>query len=272
VTDPRRPSVSPRLFAITLGLFAGSVAFSLAGMTLMRVAPSVAALAGPALPWLMKAPTWLYMLALPAIALMLHLSALGWWRSGFLLVWGSFIGMMAELMGTGTGYPFGAYSYTAFLDPKILDHVPFLIPLSWYAVSALALDLASRLSLSRGQRILAAAAFMVLWDVALDPAMGAAFPVWTWETEGFFYGMPALNWVGWYAVSIVIVWGYEVLGKFELVDPPRHTVTAWLVNGAFPVGICIVSGLYAAALIGAVALLLPLLALEAHRARPTAVG
>ncbi len=268
----RRPAVAPRVFALTLALFAGSIAFSLIGMVLIRLVPSVAALAGPTLPWLMKVPTWIYMLTLPTIAVMLHLSALGWWRTIFLLVWGSFIGMMAELIGTATGYPFGDYSYTAFLDPKILDHVPALIPLSWYAVAALALDLAARLPLSRGQRLLAAATFMVLWDVALDPAMGAAFPVWTWAADGFYYGMPALNWVGWYVTALVIVWGYEILGDFRLTEPPRHTATIWLINGAFPVGICIVYGLFGAAIIGAVAIVLPLLALESHRAAPTAVG
>ncbi len=268
----RAPTVAPRVLGITLAVFAGSIAFSLVGMVLIRLAPSVAAMTGPALPWLMKVPTWIYMLALPALVVMLHLPALGWWRSTFMLVWGSFVGMMAELIGTGTGYPFGAYSYTAFLDPKILDHVPFLIPLSWYAVSALALDLATRLSLSRGQRILAAAAFMVLWDVALDPAMGAAFPVWTWEADGFYYGMPALNWVGWYATALVIVWGYDVLGGFRLSDAPKHTATAWIINGAFPVGICLVYGLYGAGIIGALAIVIPLLALASNRADPTGVG
>jgi putative membrane protein len=250
--------VHPRVPAMLLALFAGSIAFSLAGMMLMRVAPSAVAWAGPWLPWLMRVPTWIYMLALPALALVLYLADLGWRRSLFFLVWGSFVGMMAELMGTGTGYPFGAYAYTSFLDPKILGHVPYLIPLSWYAVSIVSLDLAARLGIGRAQRILVAALYMVLWDVALDPAMGAGFPVWRWETEGFFYGMPAINWVGWFLTSVVIVWGYEVIGAFRASpSPSRWAIPVWLVNGAFAVGICVVTGMWDAVLIGTLAILLP---------------
>lgn len=266
--------VHPRVPAALLALFVGSIAFSLVGMSLMRVAPAAVARAGPWLPWLMLIPTWLYMLALPALALVIYLPQLGWRRSLFFLLWGSFAGLMAELIGTTTGYPFGVYAYTEFLRPKVLGHVPYLIPPSWYAVSIVSLDLASRLRIGRSQRILVSALYMVLWDVALDPAMGAGFPVWRWESEGFFYGMPALNWVGWFLTSAVIVWGYEVIGGFRPPSSPsRWTVPLWLVNGGFAVGICVVTGLWDAAAIGTLAIALPLVAPRGRQdAMPAGVG
>ena len=42
------------------------------------------------------------------------------------------ISLSMELLGTGTGFPFGAYSYTGFLGYKIAGHVPYSIPLSWF--------------------------------------------------------------------------------------------------------------------------------------------
>lgn len=249
------------VFRATLIAFGGAIAFSLAGMLLMRAAPGSVALVGPVLPWLMKTPTWVYMLALPVLAFLLYHRDLGWRRSVFMLVWGSLVGMLAELMGTGTGFPFGAYEYTAFLNPKILDRVPYLIPLSWYAVSIVSLDLASRLGLARPQRIVAAAGFMLLWDIALDPAMGAGFPIWTWHTEGFFYGMPALNWLGWFGTSLIIMWGYEYLGGFRPPRPGPRAVSVWIVNGTFPIGICAVAQLWGAVFVGALALAIPILAL-----------
>jgi putative membrane protein len=166
--------------------------------------------------------------------------------------------MSAELAGTTTGYPFGAYSYTAFLNPKILGHVPYLIPPSWYAVSVLSWELAGRMSGRTVQRVLIGALFMVLWDVALDPAMGAGFPVWRWETEGFFYGMPALNWIGWFITALVIMGGYEAITRGRPPAPNRWTIPVWLANGAFAVAICVVTGLWLAVVVGALAILAPI--------------
>lgn len=250
----------PLLWA-SAATFAATVIFSLGGIALVRHAPVFAARAGGLLPWLMKVPTWLNLTALPLVVFLIYLPVLRWRTSVLFLVWGSFVGMMAELIGTGSGYPFGEYAYTAFLNPKIMGAVPIFIPLSWYAVSTVSLDFAARLDLSRAQRILVAALFMVLWDIALDPAMGMGFPVWEWKVEGFFYGMPALNWVGWYGTSLVLIWGYEFLAG----GPPRTASPwppgVWVVNGALSVGISALAGFGAAVLTGAVALAIPLLAL-----------
>jgi putative membrane protein len=216
----------------------------------------------------MKTPTWIYMLSLPALAFVLYLPDLGWRRSVSLLVWGSAVGLSAELIGTSTGYPFGGYAYTDFLNPKILDHVPYLIPPTWYAVSILSWELAGRMTERPLQRLLVGAVFMVLWDVALDPAMGSGFPVWRWESDGFFYGMPLLNLVGWLLTSLIIVGGYERLTRSRPPAANRWTVPVWLVNGAFAVGISALSSMWLAVVVGAVAILLPVF-LTKWRPAPT---
>jgi putative membrane protein len=249
-----------RIIIGLLALFAGSIGFSLGGMTLLRYVPSAAAQAGALLPWLMKVPTWVYMVTLPALVLVLYLPRIGWRRSILALIWGSFVGMMAELIGTGTGLPFGEYAYTAFLNPKIMGDVPWFIPPSWYAVSMISLDLATRLGLTKAARLGAAALFMVLWDVGLDPAMGAGFPIWEWKVEGFFYSMPAINWIGWFVTSLVIVWGFEDLVGLRFREPTPWTARIWVVNGLLPVGICVITGLGTAALAGGLALLIPVMA------------
>ena len=74
--------------------------------------------------------------------------------------------------------------------------------------------------------------------------------------------MPASNWLGWFGVSLVIVWGYEALGgglRAHHAWAPR----VYLLNCLFPLLLCLLYGLYAAVLIGAVATLLPLLAVHA---------
>jgi putative membrane protein len=253
-----------------LGLLAGSILFSLIGMALLRVAPSAAARFGSLLPWFMKVPTWVYMVSLPALVFVLYLPLFGPRRSILALLWGTVIGMTAELVGTTTGYPFGPYAYTSFLDPKILGHVPYLIPLSWYAVSVVALDLATRLGRATLLRLVLAAFFMVLWDVGLDPAMGAGFPVWEWKVKGFFYSMPAINWVGWFITSMVIVWGYEYVVNIRFRETTAWTIPVWITNGMFPVGICAVTGLWTATLAGAVALAIPVVAARERQPRTRA--
>ncbi len=269
--EQSRTCASPRqrrVAVVLAAVFAASVVFSLGGMALLRFSPSLAAKTGVLLPWLMKIPTWVNMLSLPALVFVLYLPRFGWRRSTLILVWGSFVGMMAELIGTATGFPFGDYSYTSFLNPKIMGHVPYLIPLSWYAMSVISLDLASRLRLTTWARRAAAALFMVLWDVGLDPAMGAGFPIWKWNVDGFFYSMPAINWAGWFVTSLVIVWGYEALAGVLFRSASRWTIPVWLVNGVFPIGICVVTGLGGAALAGTLALVIPVLAVW-NRGQPT---
>jgi putative membrane protein len=244
-------------------LFIGAMAFSLAGSLMLRLFPASMALFGPLYPLLVKIPTWTYMALLPAIAVGLYGPGLGARHTALFALAGGGLGAASELIGTTTGVPFGAYRYTEWLGPKILGHVPYFIPLSWFAMSIVSFDLASRVTEHRIRKICLAAAFMVLWDVSLDPAMSRAFPFWTYPDGGIFYGMPLSNWAGWFAVSLAIMWAYtEIVGS----QTPRH---AWapvfyVLNAAFPLAISTLSGLYGAVACGLVATAIPLVLV--HRA------
>ena len=240
-----------RVFLVAFALFAGSVVFSLSGAFLLNYAPgpatealaSIAAATGLLLDDLIKLPTWVNMGMLPVLAFSLYLGELGWRRSLGFLAFGCAVGAAAELVGTQSGFPFGPYSYGEFLGAKIAGHVPWLIPPSWYAIALVSLDLARRLGLGRWGRVGAVALFMVLWDVALDPAMSHAFPFWKYDVGGVFFGMPLVNWAGWALTSAIIAVGYEFL-LGGLARRPDAFVEAWAprfyaLNSAFSVAICV---------------------------------
>lgn len=239
------------------GLLVGSVAFTIGGMAALLFDPSGVGQVGGLLPWLMATPTWIYMLTVPTLVFLVYSCHAGWGRRVGFVVLGSSLGLTAELIGTNTGYPFGSYSYADFLGPRILGDVPYLIPLSWYATSVLALDFATRFHLTRAKRIVAAAGLMVLWDVALDPAMTFGFPVWQWHVDGFFYGMPFVNLVGWFVTSLAIASTYELFGGGIRPRSESWTVRLWLTSAALPLGISLVRGMWVAVFIGATAVMIP---------------
>lgn len=262
--DTARRSVVERAFRVCLLIFIGAIVFSLAGTLLLVVYPPAMGIFGPYYPALVKAPTWTYMAFLPILPILMYGRSLGPSLMAFFVIWGSLIGGMSELAGTQTGWPFGAYAYTGWLGPKMFDHVPYFIPLSWFAMSIVSLDLAARLCDGRIARVLVAAVFMVLWDVALDPAMSRAFPFWVYPDGGFFYGMPASNWGGWFLVSVAIVAGYEWIGG-GLRSTSRWAPTVYLLNGLFPILLSLLYGLVGAFFIGLAAIALPLLAVAGRR-------
>ncbi len=253
-----------RPFRIVFAVFVGAIAFSVLGMLLLKLVPSSMALFGPYYPTLVKAPTWTYMALLPVLPVLMYVRALGAGRMAFFVAWGCVIGGASELVGTQAGIPFGEYFYTSWLGPKIAGHVPYFIPPSWFAMSIVSLDLARRVARLAGggrlARIFLGTAFMVLWDVSLDPAMNFAFPFWQYPGGGFFYGMPLSNWLGWAAVTFVIMAGYEWIGG-GLPASSRWAPWVYALNALFPLAISALQGVYGAAVFGLAALAVPLGAL-----------
>ena len=122
------------------------------------------------------------------------------------------LGFVVELSGVATGKPFGHYTYSAKLGPKV-GGVPLLAAAAWAMMSRPAWVVGGLIAGRRPlMRIPVAAAALTAWDVFLDPRM-AREGYWSWPEGGRYEGIPASNFLGWFAT------GLGVFAVWSALDP-----------------------------------------------------
>jgi uncharacterized membrane protein/1-acyl-sn-glycerol-3-phosphate acyltransferase len=181
------------------------------------------------------------------------------------------ISLGMELLGTSTGFPFGPYAYSDFLGVKILGHVPYVIPLSWFSMGLTSLLLAHLLIARTGWSrktlwsLLLGVYFLTVWDLSLDPAMANAnLPLhfWTWYESGPYFGMPISNLVGWSVTGLIYMSVSRLLWRAPLAST---TLVAWLpfgmyaANTGFAIALNLSVGIFLPPLIGIALGVLPAL-------------
>lgn len=235
---------------------------------------------------------------LGALAGLLHAAGrLGARRATLIFVLGFAFSLTAELSGTHTGYPFGPYSYSGLLGYKVLGLVPFNIPTSWFFMLYCSLAICGRLFGVRDSSFVVgrgggrekwawavtAGVILTAWDVSMDPAMvRTAHWMWhltpaaqqTWWQHVFvsdlFYGMPLSNWLGWLLTGTIVARVMLAIVPPALwtrrVSPTTFPLVLYAVNGILPITICARYGMTWAAVLGALAMGVPLvLAVRAGR-------
>ena len=128
------------------------------------------------------------------------------WAAGLVVVTAGG-GFAVELLGTATGFPFGAYAYAQGRLGPAVGGVPLLIGVAWTAGAYPAWCAAQRVTSSRGGQLVLAAVGLAAWDLYLDPQM-VADGRWTWVQQGSgLPGVPAVpvgNYLGWLGVALVM--------------------------------------------------------------------
>ncbi len=145
----------------------------------------------------------------------------------------AFLGSLAfELVGTATGWVYGAYHYTDQLGWKVFDQVPLMIPVGWCAmlypchVLGGALVRADGPRPGRGRvlpRSALAALAMTAWDLALDP-VAVASSFWVWPGGGAYFGVPLHNFAGWWATAFTLYLLHH--GAQRLLPPAERPALA----------------------------------------------
>ena len=190
------------------------------------------------------------------------------------------LSLSSELIGTGTGWPFGNYEYTSFLGYKVLDRVPFTIPLSWFYLGLAAYILGSVLAPRFGSRrtfwsLAIGVWLLTAWDLVLDPAMAdpsLRVQFWTWHETGPYFGMPVQNLVGWSLTGLLFMGLSRLLWRGD-IDAARAATTAWFpftvyaANLVFAMALSLSAGLWPAAVLAVVAGLVPA-SFALYRSRP----
>ncbi|HSM35939.1 MAG TPA: carotenoid biosynthesis protein [Longimicrobiales bacterium] len=191
-----------------------------------------------------------------ALAVLLISRARARWVPAFLAVYTLSLG--AELLGTTTGVPFGAYAYDRSLAPFWFDHVPVSIPVSWFTVALPAYALALRAEGGPASTILLGAALLTAWDLILDPAMAGATSYWRWAEPGPYYGMPWINLAGWMLTGVALMAALEGLRARAWVRDLPRAALGWIYGLQFllPMLMAAAAGYWGAIAAASVAVLL----------------
>jgi uncharacterized membrane protein len=128
------------------------------------------------------------------------------------------LGFASELLGVSTGRPFGHYTYTHQLGPRV-GGVPVAAVAAWAMMARPAWVVAGLLSRRRAVRVGLAAGALTAWDVFLDPRM-AREGYWTWPGGGRYEGIPATNFAGWLVTGagVFAVWALADAGDDPVAD------------------------------------------------------
>ena len=193
-------------------------------------------------------PTFLVSLSLAivvqvSLVLSLLLPALRGQATITFVLWILAIAWLAEFIGHRTGLPFGRYTYTDALWPK-LGGVPIQVPTAWLmmlppAWAAGTAVCGKGLSTERSSKwkqwaiysLVSSLAFTA-WDLFLDPQM-VAWGVWKWETPGIYFGVPAINFFGWALIAFAALLSLSRTLDSDAVPIEALLLvytTVWLLN------------------------------------------
>ncbi|MGC2620104.1 MAG: carotenoid biosynthesis protein [Acidobacteriaceae bacterium] len=117
-----------------------------------------------------------------------------------------------ESLGLRTGFPYGHYTFTAVMGPKILQ-LPILLALAYLGVGYCAWMIASLIvrPTPRSRTALwlvpiLASVVMSAWDFAMDPVWVNIDRAWIWFQGGAWFGVPLTNFAGWLLTNWI---GYQ---------------------------------------------------------------
>ncbi|MFZ5862014.1 MAG: carotenoid biosynthesis protein [Nitrospirota bacterium] len=119
-------------------------------------------------------------------------------------------GFAVENFSVVAGPPFGQYHFTNAFDLPMIGHVPLDVGVMYFAmgyhawvIGNVLLDKADARLDQRFNRIalpVVAAFVMVMWGVVVDPGSATILKVWIWHNSGGYFGVPLINYLGWYVV------------------------------------------------------------------------
>lgn len=128
------------------------------------------------------------------------------------------VGFAAEVAGVHLGFPFGSYSYTEALGPKLIG-VPLVMTFAWMTLAAYLKQMLMRFDLRPGIEMMIAAFWMTSFDLLIDPLAANQLGYWRWDDVGPFYGVPLTNFAGWFFVSLL---AFGILRRRFTLNPPAH--------------------------------------------------
>jgi uncharacterized membrane protein len=150
-----------------------------------------------------------------------------------------------EYMGIQGLIPNCEFYYTGDPAFSVLGEVPVLIPVGWFIIFYIGLIMTyiifnglfkklKHKELTNHPKFLlfgsiTAGIIVVSWDLIHDP-VAVAYKIWIWKTKGIFFGIPVMNFIGWFVIGFAIY----LLFHFYLFKTKKETnyekyKTSWFI-------------------------------------------
>jgi len=151
------------------------------------------------------------------------------------------IGFLVEAVGTGTGFPFGAYSYANSLGYTVFG-VPLVVPVAWSMMAYPALAAARALTNGRLLTPVVGAVALASWDLFLDPQM-VGDGHWSFVNTDLHLpgidGIPLSNFAGWFATALVMMALLDRLPRERAIGGPPAVLYLWTWVGGIAINLTI---------------------------------
>jgi putative membrane protein len=144
-------------------------------------------------------PSWAPNLFMMIGSLLIFIYSKG--KLKYLLIFVGLLGFFYEVLGVKTGILFGSYNYTDVFNLKILS-VPIVMVSAWIIIVNFSLSFMH--NIKRNYFVFLGSISMVIIDLVIDPIAVNGLEIWTWDQNGYYYGIPNHNFLGWFILSIPI--------------------------------------------------------------------
>jgi len=146
----------------------------------------------------------------------------------FLVTWA--ISLFFEALSIHTGLPFGVhFHYT--VESFSLFGVPLIIIFAYFGTGYFSWMLSHVFTGQFSKKLegkwifvvpLIAAFILVMWDLGLDPILSTVLSLWVWESPGPYFGVPILNFVGWFVIGFIFYQLFALyLSRYDRIRPQK---------------------------------------------------
>ena len=179
----------------------------------------------------------------------IHLA--GFKKSISLIVILSIYALLIETIAIITGFPYSNFSYTNLIGFKILGYTPYTLPFAYVPLFIGCFYMASIIKMNKWKIIILSTLMVLVADMVLDPA-AVALKFWVYESQGFFYGVPLMNFLGWILTGFLssLITMYFLKNNIYDSNKPEGLVSSLFLILAFWSAVCMYLELILPALIG----------------------
>ncbi len=161
----------------------------------------------------------------------------------------SVVSWCMESASIAYGLPFGNYYYSEILVPK-LGNVPLVILPAYFSMGYISWTLGLILTRQFHRKITGSAVFtiplvsaflMTANDLCFDPVASTILKNWIWKDGGAYFGVPYINFLGWYLTVYLIFQIFAFYVSRSKTDQPVRIDMQ--ITWIFPIVIFFLTGL-----------------------------